>query len=209
MSLQAMLWALNDAPVETPTEALVLVAMGDYANGDGRGCFASRATLAAHSRTSLATVKRVLAALELRGLIVRGDQQMVAHYRPDRRPVVWDLAVPERGPSLSPRDDDGGSESAPRGVTTAGNGGSPVSHNPSTNPRDNPGPVARRETADGAVDGCAAHADRRRPACADCQRVQPPHRDQVRPADPSHAAAARAALHHTQEELCPSTPSPT
>lgn len=59
------------------------------------------------------------------------------------------------------------------------------------------GVAARLETADGAVGGCADHRDRRRPACAECQRVVPLHREQVKPADPSHAKAARAALRRT------------
>ena len=36
MSLRATLWALDDAPTDDPYEALVLIALADHADDDGR-----------------------------------------------------------------------------------------------------------------------------------------------------------------------------
>jgi len=189
MSLAAMLWALTEAPVTSPREALYLVAMADYANAEGRGCYASQTTLAAHARVSRRTAQRVQQTLADAGLIVPGDPGLVDHYRPDRRPLVWDLAMPSRGVRLSPRDDDGASEQAPRGVRTGRNGASPVAHNPSTYPSRTKGPVAR----DGEPDGCAAHGSRH-PGCPDCMRT-PVGLHKVKPGDyAGHASSVRAAL---------------
>ena len=99
MSLDAMLWALKEAPVSDPTEALILVALADAANSDGTAAFPSRNTIAEWARCSVPTVARRLKALEGRGLIERGDQNLVAiltKIPPDRRPVVWNLRLDKR-----------------------------------------------------------------------------------------------------------------
>lgn len=94
MSLKAMLWALNEAPWESATEALVLISLADYAgSGDSPwvGACPSHKTIAEAAQVSSRTVRRCLNDLESRGVIVRGDQSVTENFRPDRRPVVWNL----------------------------------------------------------------------------------------------------------------------
>ena len=112
MSVAAVDWALRRAPVGADASArLVLVYLADRADDEGRDAFPSIVTLVEQSHLSRSTIKRILRRLEERGLISRGDQLKVAHYRIDRRPVVWDLHVEltvdssreERGFKMSPR----------------------------------------------------------------------------------------------------------
>lgn len=92
MSVAAVDWALRRAPVGADASArLVLVYLADRADDQGRDAFPSVATLVEQSHLSRSTIKRILRRLEDAGLISRGDQLKVAHYRIDRRPVVWNL----------------------------------------------------------------------------------------------------------------------
>lgn len=92
MSVAAVDWALRRAPVGADASArLVLVYLADRADDQGRDAFPSVATLVEQSHLSRSTIKRILRRLEEGGLISRGDQLKVAHYRIDRRPVVWNL----------------------------------------------------------------------------------------------------------------------
>ncbi|MEU4032329.1 hypothetical protein [Streptomyces anulatus] len=121
MSLEAMIWVLSgDAPVADVNEYAVLGAMADQADPDGCGTWLSKETIATRVKISEETVKRCWRNMSKRGLITRGDQSHVRHYRADRRPVVYDLLIPydwfsnvdrintERGrygrPSLTPAD---------------------------------------------------------------------------------------------------------
>ena len=112
MSVAAVDWALRRAPAGADASArLVLVYLADRADDEGRDAFPSIATLVEQSHLSRSTIKRILRRLEEQGLISRGDQLKVAHYRIDRRPVVWDLHVEltvddsreGRGFKMSPR----------------------------------------------------------------------------------------------------------
>ncbi|MFD5737908.1 hypothetical protein ACFWIY_34635 [Streptomyces sioyaensis] len=95
MSLEAMVWVLSgDAPVADVNEYAVLGAMADKADPDGCGTWLSKETIAARVHVSEETVKRCWRNMSRRGLIARGDQLLVRHYRADRRPVVWDLLIP-------------------------------------------------------------------------------------------------------------------
>ena len=94
MSLQAMLWALKEAPTEGPNEALVLIALADHAGSSDSpwtGACPSHRTLSEAAQITTRTVRRCLADMERRGVIRRGDQSMTDKFRSDRRPVVWDL----------------------------------------------------------------------------------------------------------------------
>lgn len=91
MSLDAMSWALRDAPVETSQEHVVLLALADRAHDDGRDAYPAQKWIAERARCSTRTVRRCLNSLESRGLISRGDQSHVSHIRSDLRPVVWNL----------------------------------------------------------------------------------------------------------------------
>ncbi|MEW1616504.1 hypothetical protein [Streptomyces sp. NPDC088744] len=95
MSLEAMVWVLSgDAPVSDVNEYAVLGAMADKADPDGCGTWLSKDTIAARVHVSDETVKRCWRNMAKRGLIARGDQNLVRHYRADRRPVVYDLLIP-------------------------------------------------------------------------------------------------------------------
>lgn len=164
MSVSAVDWALRRAPVGADASArLILVYLADRADDEGRDAFPSVATLVEQSCLSRSTVKRILHRLEDAGLISRGDQLKVAHYRVDHRPVVWDLHLElhvdnSHGsggsiwtPAQEPRDSNvstGGQIEPPldeelcgdceRGVTGARSGGSRVDHKPSIKPSINP-----------------------------------------------------------------------
>lgn len=93
MSMQAMVWALEQAP-DVPAQALgVLMGLANHADERGRGAFAGQELLAEYARKSDRQTRTDLARLEEAGLIRRGDQSLVAHLRADKRPVVWDLAM--------------------------------------------------------------------------------------------------------------------
>ncbi|MEU4180987.1 hypothetical protein [Streptomyces sp. NPDC026589] len=95
MSLEAMIWVLSgDAPVSDVNEYAVLGAMADQADPDGCGTWLSKETIATRVKISEETVKRCWRNMSKRGLIARGDQSHVSHYRADRRPVVYDLLIP-------------------------------------------------------------------------------------------------------------------
>lgn len=93
MSLRATLWAYDEAPVEKPTELLVLIALADEANDAGRNAFPAVAKIASRARCKPRAAKYALRALEDAGVIRRGDQSIAARHiaRADRRPVVYDL----------------------------------------------------------------------------------------------------------------------
>ncbi|WP_328923195.1 hypothetical protein [Streptomyces griseoaurantiacus] len=95
MSLEAMVWVLSgDAPVADVNEYAVLGAMADKADPDGCGSWLSKETIAARVHVSEETVKRCWRNMARRGVIAKGDQSLVSHYRADRRPVVYDLLIP-------------------------------------------------------------------------------------------------------------------
>lgn len=93
MSLTAMHWALHFAPITTPRQHLVLLALAARADDDGRNASTTRAMIARDVRCSLRTVQTALNELRDAGLIRRGDQRLVDvdDHRADLRTVVWDL----------------------------------------------------------------------------------------------------------------------
>lgn len=172
MSWQASSWALRQAAVGGDCVArVILLAMADYAHPDGTGVYISIASLMAFTGKSESTVHRKVAWLEHQGLIRRGDQHLVDHIRPDRRPIVWDLAmdvpaipvddhldesghevtdpVPDpdpvtvqRGVKMTPRSVSGVSPVRERGVTGARHGVSPMTPEPLDKPLVNQPPKA-------------------------------------------------------------------
>lgn len=103
MSYQASSWALRDAPVGADTtKRLILMALADFAGPDGTGAYPSVETLCGLVRLKRRAVMRHLGEMEQAGVIRRGDQRLTLHYRADRRPVVWDLAMPPAGRSGMP-----------------------------------------------------------------------------------------------------------
>lgn len=93
VSLKAILWALEDAPVEDPKQLLVLIALADRAHDDGKDAYPARSWLATRTRMSVRSVQRKLNELEASGVIRRGNQTILStrDYPKDRRPIVWDI----------------------------------------------------------------------------------------------------------------------
>lgn len=117
-----MSWALNEAPVDEPVQVLILVAMAERANDDGTDTHQSIATIADKARVSNRTVQRELRKLELLGIISKGDQDLVAKFPGNRRPVVYDIDTTlRRGDILSPQRGDTATapQSEKLGATTA------------------------------------------------------------------------------------------
>lgn len=93
MSVQAITWVLEDAPDLPHNLVSTLIGLANHADRHGRGAFPGQATLADYTRKSDRAIRDDLKALMKLGLIRLGDQRLVAHIRPDQRPVVYDLAM--------------------------------------------------------------------------------------------------------------------
>lgn len=182
MSIADVDWALRQVKDIDPTSKLILIGLANHASGEnGEGAWPSRTTLAEYAGTSVKTVQRRLELLQEAGLIKRGDQHLVSHYRPDRRPVVYDL-VKGHGGSICPpvdggtRGDTGGQNGGTRGDTVV----------PQTVILESipPTPSRRRHCRTHAepVDNCARcdrdladdlrAAERREPTCPTCFRIR-------------------------------------
>jgi hypothetical protein len=141
VSVRCVTWALEKAPVQDPTQVLLLIALADRANEDGMSAWPSQEWLAQRARCSTRTVRRHLVELEHAGVIRRGDQRSVAHLRVDKRPVVWDLAVEvesdnaagQRQDRLSGRSEWPGGQNV-RADTPGTSGRTAVSYKPSLEP---------------------------------------------------------------------------
>ncbi|HEY3952164.1 MAG TPA: helix-turn-helix domain-containing protein [Streptosporangiaceae bacterium] len=100
MSVEAISWALNLAPVPTDrggqpssTCKFVLVGLANHAGPDGTDAFPSVATLVRYTALSERTVRTCLDRLAAEGIISPCDPDIVAARikRADRRPQGWDL----------------------------------------------------------------------------------------------------------------------
>lgn len=99
MSSEGLAWAFQRAPGVKKHLVSTLLLLANLADERGRGAHPTQEVLAWCTRKTDRAVRDDLTALEEAGLIRRGDQRMVAHLPPDRRPVVWDLAMElDRGP---------------------------------------------------------------------------------------------------------------
>ncbi|MGW4154119.1 helix-turn-helix domain-containing protein [Micromonospora chersina] len=98
MSIEAVAWALSEAPDVPPSALAVLIGLANHAHANGRAAFPSQERLAFYARKSVRTVRNDLAELARLGLIRRGDQRHAIFLPADRRPVVWDLAMERRRP---------------------------------------------------------------------------------------------------------------
>ena len=94
MSLDAMIWAVKDAPVADVEEHAVLTVLADEADESGCNAFLSTTTIGRRARLHERTVQRRIDAMMERGLLGLGDQTRAAYIRADRRPVVYDLLIP-------------------------------------------------------------------------------------------------------------------
>jgi hypothetical protein len=100
VSIEAITWALNDAPIpadrrDASSLAAVLFGLANHADPDGQNAFPAVATLVRYTRLSPRTVQYALRALEELHLIRPSDPDIIAAYlkRADRRPNGWDLAI--------------------------------------------------------------------------------------------------------------------
>ena len=95
MSVEAIAWVLNHAPVESPVSKLVLVALANHAHPDGSAAFPSVATICRYTCLSERSVRQHLDNLEGQGIIRRCDPKIVAAYieRADRRPIGYDIVL--------------------------------------------------------------------------------------------------------------------
>ncbi|MFJ2353366.1 helix-turn-helix domain-containing protein [Glutamicibacter sp. NPDC087673] len=93
MSVQAMTWALYEAPGIDPTARLVLAVLADHAHMDGTAAFPSKQTIADVVGIAPGNVRAHLRKLEAQGLIRKGNQLHVEYIRKDKRPTVYDLAM--------------------------------------------------------------------------------------------------------------------
>jgi hypothetical protein len=93
VSVEAVAWALNHAPVDQAPAAAVLVGLANHAGPDGRNAFPSVATLVRYTRLAERTVREQLDILHAAGIITPCDPDVVAAHvkRADRRPNGWDI----------------------------------------------------------------------------------------------------------------------
>lgn len=145
MSLAAILWALEQAPVDTPSEALVLVCLAERTGGsDGRGAYPSVQWIAERARLQPRQVQNILRKLSDGQVIRPGRQSMVEHIPVDRRPRVWDLNLSLTRGALQYTPDadvdlDGVHSSTERGAITPPSGVQPSAPKPTTNQLQNRG----------------------------------------------------------------------
>lgn len=94
MSVRAVSWAIDQAPVGGNTTArMILVSLADKADEYGRDAYKYVSAIADSIRKSDSTVSRTLAWMEEIGVIERGDQHLVDSYPEYLRPVVYDLRL--------------------------------------------------------------------------------------------------------------------
>ncbi|OZG60736.1 MULTISPECIES: helix-turn-helix domain-containing protein [Bifidobacterium] len=99
MSWQCTSWALREAPCPTATSRLVLIALADRCQPDGRSAWPSIKTLMLEAHTSEASVRRALRDLEKAGVIRRGNQELSRWdergnpVQAQYRPIVWECCM--------------------------------------------------------------------------------------------------------------------
>lgn len=100
MSVEALAWALNLAPIpvdgggkQNSSCAFVLVALANHADSDGTGAFPSADTIVRYTRLAERTVRTAIDRLAAAGIIRPCAPEIVAARIPraDRRPQGWDL----------------------------------------------------------------------------------------------------------------------
>lgn len=189
MSIEAINWALNTAPIprerrDASSLTIVLVGLANHADPDGRNAFPAVSRLARYTRLSERSVQYALRALEDLGLITPSDPEIVAAYvkRVDRRPRGWDLAVHRGAQTVHPAKQDG-VQTQPGGVQTTTERGAELAPEPSFNhPKNRPPRERAREGA------------RTQPVCGQCDG---------RDSDPISARVVWLDEERTRSERCP------
>lgn len=142
MSVQAMSWALTQQIVTNAAARHVLLCLANYADKEGMAAFPSASTLASDTGLSERTIRYKLDELEQAGVIIKGNQKIVAAYieRGDRRPICYDILIKKRGANDAGRNERGANET-PTGCNSRQNGvqltterGATAAPNPSIKP---------------------------------------------------------------------------
>lgn len=81
---------------------MTLMGLANHADMDGSACYPSLDTLARYTGKTTRQVRRDLRLLEVAGAIRLGDQSRARHLRGDRRPTVYDLAMPREDAHVRP-----------------------------------------------------------------------------------------------------------
>lgn len=148
MSIQAMVWAIEQRIVTEPTARHVLLCLANYAGADGGAAFPSVQRLVEDTGLSERTVRNKIQTLLDAGAIFPGNPAIVAAYidRADRRPMVFNLRLSarERGAGAAPRDERGAAGSV-NGVQLVPSRGAGAAPKPSVNRQENR--TATRDTA--------------------------------------------------------------
>jgi hypothetical protein len=97
VSQRAVAWVIDDAPVPADL-AWTLVVIARRCNHLGKGSRQTTKTIAAKTGKSPKQAQRDVARLRALGLIVEGDQTLVAHLPAGKRPTVWDVPLHLKGP---------------------------------------------------------------------------------------------------------------
>jgi hypothetical protein len=91
-----MEWVVEGAPDVSSHWLPVLMGLARWADESGRGAHPSQELLAEYARKSDRAVRNDLTSMNEAGLIRPGDPRIVEYIPPDRRPLVWDLAMERR-----------------------------------------------------------------------------------------------------------------
>ncbi|QQQ74773.1 helix-turn-helix domain-containing protein [Saccharothrix sp. 6-C] len=197
MSIEAINWALNHAPIPTDrkdasTLAITLIALANHAGPDGTDAFPSVDLMTTYTRLSRRTVQRSLRSLEDLGLIRKGNTRVrdARIERADWRPQVYNLVLSARLSTGQPTErQDGtpltrtGRRQRTNGVSGATKRGVSTTPEPSFNrPGNRPAPSA--------PGGRSAVS----PECGQCD---------ARPGDPISARVIWADEDRTRSTPCP------
>ncbi len=111
MSINALFWALR-APVESPTQRAVLVAIANYADEHGRAYPSQRTLLRDAGAKSVKTVRTAIQAMQEAGLLRREER-----YREDgsRSSDVFHLSISEQATPPPVKNTGGVGEGLPEG----------------------------------------------------------------------------------------------
>ncbi|MFJ6677407.1 helix-turn-helix domain-containing protein [Actinosynnema sp. NPDC091369] len=197
MSIEAIDWALNHAPIPTDrkdasTLAITLIALANHAGPDGRDAFPSVERMMRYTRLSRRTIQRSLRSLEELGLIRSGNTRVRDAKIPEAnaRPQVYDLVLSAK---LSTASDQGRQDDAPltsRGRQQKRLGASPeTSRGVTTTPKPSFNRPRNRPTPS-APDGRSAV----RPVCGHCD---------ARDSDPVSARVVWLDEDRTRSTPCP------
>jgi hypothetical protein len=99
-----MVWVLEDAPDLPPHLVGLMMGLANHADSKGQAAYPSIDLLSWYARKERRATRRDLKALTELGLIRKGNQAYVLHLPPDKRPVVYDLAIERRRSRTSDTD---------------------------------------------------------------------------------------------------------